>query len=104
MTDEINFKGDHTLEQVMAQEIFEDELPRNREQAPQPFYNLKGMHPGITNGRRCWPKVNTAKKASRAPLEKALAGWDKHLETHIRDEQAKKCQANLKERLDGMPL
>jgi hypothetical protein len=86
----------------MTEEILEEELPRERE--VQPFYNPKGMHPGVTNGRRCFHKVNTAKKRSRVPLERALAGWDKHIEEHPRDGMAIKCRANCKERLDGMPL
>ena len=61
-----------------------------------------GMHPGVINGRRQYPLVNTSKPRSRKRLERAIEGWDKHIENHPRDGMAMKCRGNMQERLNGI--
>lgn len=68
--------------------------------------NDYGMHPGVVEvghkRMRVYPLKNTAKRPSRVRLEKALAGWDRHIENNPRDEMAKRCRANCKGRLDSI--
>ena len=61
-----------------------------------------GMKPGVINGRRQYPSVNTSKPRSRKRLERAIEGWDKHIENHPRDAMAMKSRANMQERLNGI--
>lgn len=47
---------------------------------------VTGMKPSVVNGRRAFPKVNTAKPSSRkARAEKAIVGMEKHCEQHPND-------------------
>jgi hypothetical protein len=66
-------------------------------------FSPTGMHPGVINGKRVYEVVNTAKRRSRARLERALEGWDRHLEHNPRDEMAALCRANCKDKLNSLP-
>jgi hypothetical protein len=47
---------------------------------------ITGMHPGVINGRRVHPMVNTCGNSSSGKrLMKALAGIEGHLVEHPRD-------------------
>ena len=61
-----------------------------------------GMHPGVIGRKRVFPLVNTSKPRSKRRLERALEGWDRHLENHPRDIMAQKCRSNCQERLNGI--
>jgi len=65
-------------------------------------FNQEGMHPGVVGGRRVYPKTNTSKPRSRKRLERAIEGWDKHIDNHPRDNMAQKCRSNCQERLNGI--
>jgi hypothetical protein len=70
-----------------------------KDEDDMPIGRRSGRAPGVINGRRVFDKVNTAKKRSRARLERAAEGWNRHIENHPRDEMARKCLSNLNDRL-----
>lgn len=86
------------------------ELPEKENETPvEVITELKdirglqsGMHPGVIAGHRQFEKANTSKPRSKARMQRALDGWDRHIENHPRDVMAQKCRANLKERMSGI--
>ena len=69
---------------------------------PEVHFNNKGMHPGVVNGRRVYDKVNTSERRSRARLERAIEGWDRHIEQNPRDAMAIRSRGNCRDRLNGL--
>lgn len=63
----------------------------------------QGIHPGVVNGKRIFPKSDTCGSKSRRRVERAIAGVEKHCEAQPNNQVAKTQLANLRTRLAGLP-
>lgn len=60
------------------------------------------IHPGVTGGKRHFPKVNTcANSTLNKRLTRQMAGIEKHLETHKRDTLSQQRVSTIKSILSG---
>jgi ribosomal protein S15P/S13E len=63
---------------------------------------LDGMHPGVVDGRRQFPKRNTCANSSlHKRLERAKKGIEEHLERHPRDSRSSSRLADINTALKG---